>query len=423
MKRHDEQYNQYIQILKEELLPAMGCTEPIAIAYLASYVRDLLKGQPDSVEVDVSGNLLKNVKSVVVPNTGRLKGIEAATAAGIVVGKTEKQLEVISMVAEEDKPKISEYLNNHSIKVGLADNGYIFDVIIRAKRGNDEAEARIVNYHTNIVYARLNDEVILNNAISEVREDVCDKECLNVKDIVEFANVLDIEDVRNIVEPQIDYNMKIANEGMKNEYGANIGKVLLRTYGYDTKVKCKAYAAAASDARMNGCELPVIIVSGSGNQGITASVPVIIYGRDKGYNRDEIIRAICVSDLVTIHQKTGIGRLSAYCGAVSAGVGSGAGIAYLDTKDYETVAHTIVNALGMIPGTVCDGAKASCAAKIQSSVDAGILGYNMYINAQEFKDGDGLTLKGVENTINNIGRLAKQGMKETDKEIIAMMIK
>lgn len=423
MKRYDEQYNQYIRILKEELLPAMGCTEPIAIAYLASYVRDLLKGQPDSIEVDVSGNLLKNVKSVVVPNTGRLKGIEAAVAAGVVVGDTKKQLEVISNVAKEDKPKILEYLNNHSIKVGLADNGYIFDLIIRAKRGNDEVEARIVNYHTNIVYARFNDEVIINNTISEVREDVCDKDCLNVKDIVEFANILDVEDVRSIIEPQIDYNMKIACEGMKNEYGANIGKVLLRTYGYDTKVKCKAYAAAASDARMNGCELPVIIVSGSGNQGITASVPVIIYGRDKGYNRDEIIKAICVSDLVTIHQKTGIGRLSAYCGAVSAGVGSGAGIAYLDTKDYETVAHTIVNALGMISGTVCDGAKASCAAKIQSSVDAGILGYNMYINAQEFKDGDGLTLKGVENTINNIGRLAKQGMKETDKEIIAMMIK
>lgn len=296
-------------------------------------------------------------------------------------------------------------------------------MIITLKKDNDIVKARIVNYHTNIVYASKNDKVILDTGVQEVKEDVCDKSCLNIKSIVEFADIVDVNDVKPYLDPQIDFNMAIAEEGIRNDWGANIGKTLLKTYGNDTMIRAKAYAAAGSDARMSGCELPVIIVSGSGNQGITSSVPVVVYGRDNGYSEEEIYRALCVSDLCTIHQKSGIGRLSAYCGAVSAGIGAGAGIAYLETHSFEAVAHTVVNGLGIISGTVCDGAKPSCAAKIQSAVDAGLLGYNMYLRHNEFKAGDGLTAKGAESTISNIGRLAKEGMKETDKEIIAMMIK
>ena len=423
MKRHDLVYDQYLQILEEELLPAMGCTEPIAIAYLASYARDILGGLPDRVQIDVSGNLLKNVKSVVVPNTGGMKGIGAAVSAGLVAGVTEKQLEVIASVTVEQVQAIQAYHANHEIKVGLVDSDLIFDMIITLYKGDDVVKARIINYHTNIVYAAKNDEVILDTGVKEVKEDVCDKSNLNIKGICEFADIVEIEDVKQYLDPQIKFNMAIAEEGLKNNYGANIGKTLLKTYGNDTKTRCKAFAAAGSDARMSGCEMPVIIVSGSGNQGITASVPVIVYARDNGYSEEELYRALCVSDLCTVHQKSGIGRLSAYCGAVSAGIGAGAGIAYLETHSFEAVAHTIVNGLGIISGTVCDGAKPSCAAKIQSAVDAGLLGYNMYLRHNEFKAGDGLTNNGVEKTIGNIGRLAKEGMKETDKEIIAMMIK
>lgn len=423
MERQDQIYKQYLQILKEELIPAMGCTEPIAIAYLASYARDILGCLPDKVNISVSGNLLKNVKSVVVPNTGGMKGIEAAVSAGLVAGQSDKQLEVIASVSEEQVKEIQAYCQNHEINVDLLDTKYIFDMVITLIKGDDVVKARIVNYHTNIVYASKNNQVILDTGVQELKEDVCDKSCLNIADIVKFADIVDIEDVKPILDVQINFNMTIAEEGLKNNYGANIGKTLLKTYGNNTATRCKAYAAAASDARMNGCELPVIIVSGSGNQGITASVPVIVYARDKGFSQEELYRALCVSDLCTIHQKSGIGRLSAYCGAVSAGIGSGAGIAYLETHSYEAVAHTIVNGLGMISGTICDGAKASCAAKIQSAIDAGLLAFNMYLSHQEFKNGEGLTDNGVESTIKNVGRLAKEGMKETDKEIIAMMIK
>lgn len=423
MKKNDINYEMFIKILQEELVPAMGCTEPIAIAYLSSYAKDILNDEPDAISIEVSGNVLKNVKSVIVPNTEKLKGIQAACAAGIVCGQTSKKLEVISEVCCEDKKKIKAYIDTHDIKVTLSDSPYIFDLFITLRKANHYAKVRIVNYHTNIVYVEKDGVIILEKEIDEIKEDVCDKSCLSVEAIVDFATSVDIEDVKALLDRQISFNMAIANEGIKNDYGANIGSVLLETYGDDVNIKAKAMAAAASDARMNGCELPVIIVSGSGNQGITASVPVITYAKERNYSEEDLYRALVVSNLVTIHQKSGIGRLSAFCGAVSAGVGSGAGIAYLETKDFKTVAHTIVNALGIVSGMVCDGAKASCAAKIQSSVDAGILGYHMYLNRQEFKDGDGLIVKGVENTIQNISTLAKEGMKQTDKEIIRMMVK
>lgn len=416
-------YQAYLDILKEELVPAMGCTEPIAIAYGAALARKTLGEIPDRVLIEASGNLIKNVKSVIVPNTCGLKGIPAAAAAGIVAGNSDKLLEVIAEVNEEDKKAIKDYLENHIIDVKLADSKLTFDLYITVFKGESYVKIRIVNYHTNIVLIEKNGKKLLEEGIKgDTEVKLTDRSLLNVKDIVEFANTVKIEDVKPVIERQVEYNTKIAEEGLKNNYGANIGKIMLSTYGDDVKVRAKAMAAAGSDARMNGCELPVVIVSGSGNQGMTASLPVIEFAKELKVDEEKMYRALVVSNLATIHQKTGIGRLSAFCGAVSAGCGSGAGICYLYGGGYEEIAHTIVNALAIVSGMVCDGAKASCAAKISSAVEAGILGYYMYKNGQEFKDGDGIISKGVENTIRNIGRLGKNGMKATDEEILQIMV-
>ncbi|MDS0526990.1 L-serine ammonia-lyase, iron-sulfur-dependent, subunit alpha [Clostridium sp. SHJSY1] len=423
MKKNDLKYKNYVQILKEELVPAMGCTEPIAIAYAAAKAREILGSIPEKVVVEVSGNIVKNVKSVIVPNTNNLKGIETATAAGIIAGKAEKKLEVISEVSEEEKQKIKNYIANSLIEVNSTDTPFIFYIQVNLFYKNSHVKVRIVDYHTNIVLIEKNDTILYKKEANLYKEeDICNKNLLNVKDIIDFANSVDIKDVEDIIGRQIKYNSKISEEGLKNNYGANIGSVLLSTYGHDIKVRAKAKAAAGSDARMNGCELPVIIISGSGNQGMAASLPVIEYAKELNVSKEKLYRALIVSDLVTIHQKTGIGRLSAYCGAISAGIGSGAGIAYLHDGGYKEISHTIVNSLSIVSGIVCDGAKASCAAKIAAGVDAGILGYHMYKNGQQFKAGDGIVKKGVEATIYTIGKLAKEGMKETDKKIINLML-
>ncbi|MBU3155689.1 L-serine ammonia-lyase, iron-sulfur-dependent, subunit alpha [Clostridium estertheticum] len=401
----------------------MGCTEPISIAYASAKAKEVLGHTPDRTIVEVSGNIIKNVKSVIVPNTGHLKGIAAATAAGIIAGKSEKKLEVISDVSNEDKERIKEYLSIFPIEVKLIDTPFIFDIQITVFYKETYVKVRIVNYHTNIVLIEKNDETLYHReATSSKEEGLSGKQLLNVKDIVDFADSVDIKDIEDIIGRQIEYNSKIAEEGLKNSYGANIGSVLISTYGSDVKVRAKAKAAAGSDARMNGCELPVIIVSGSGNQGMTASLPVIEYGSELKVPKEKLYRALVISNLVTIHQKTGIGRLSAYCGAVCAGAGSGAGITYLYGGGYRDISHTIVNALSIVSGIICDGAKASCAAKIATSVDAGILGYHMFKEGQQFKGGDGIVKKGIEATISNVGKLAKEGMKETDKEIIKIMM-
>ncbi|MBU3215219.1 L-serine ammonia-lyase, iron-sulfur-dependent, subunit alpha [Clostridium estertheticum] len=401
----------------------MGCTEPISIAYASAKAKEVLGHTPDRTIVEVSGNIIKNVKSVIVPNTGHLKGIAAATAAGIIAGNPEKKLEVISDVSNEDKEKIKEYLSTFPIEVKLIDTPFIFDIQITVFYKETYVKVRIVNYHTNIILIEKNGEILYHKeATSSNEEGLSGKDLLSVKDIVDFADSVDIKDIEDIIGRQIDYNSKIAEEGLKNSYGANIGSVLISTYGSDVKVRAKAKAAAGSDARMNGCELPVIIVSGSGNQGMTASLPVIEYGNELKVSREKLYRALVISNLVTIHQKTGIGRLSAYCGAVCAGAGSGAGITYLYGGGYRDISHTIVNALSIVSGIICDGAKASCAAKIATSVDAGILGYHMFKEGQQFKGGDGIVKKGIEATISNVGKLAKEGMKETDKEIIKIMM-
>lgn len=423
MKKEDENYRKYVRILEEELVPAMGCTEPIALAYAAAKAREVLGQIPDKVYVEASGSIIKNVKSVIVPNTDYLKGIPAAAAAGIVAGKAEKELEVIAEVTKDEIQRMREFLSEAEIIVEHVDNGITFDIIITVSRGNEYAKVRIANYHTNIVLIEKNGEVLEKTEVQgESEEGLTDRSILNMEDIWEFCQIMDIEDVKEVLDRQISYNTAISEEGLKGDYGANIGSVLLDTYGDDIRTRAKAKAAAGSDARMNGCELPVIINSGSGNQGITCSVPVLEYARELNAGEEKMYRALTLSNLVAIHQKTGIGRLSAYCGAVSAGAAAGAGIAYLCGGGYEEIIHTVVNALAIVSGIVCDGAKASCAAKIASSVDAGILGYNMYIRGQEFRGGDGIVTRGVEATIRNIGRLGKEGMKETNEEIIKIMI-
>ena len=422
MERHDICYQNYVQILKEELRPAMGCTEPIAIAYAAARARAVLGATPERLLVEVSGNIIKNVKSVVVPHTGGLRGIPAAAAAGAVAGDADAELEVLSHVTHEQIDAMALFLEHIPVEVRHADTGHIFDIMITAYRGENSAFVRIVDYHTNVVSIKRNEETLLEREIVTQADGLTDRSCLTIEGIVDFAGSVDVEDVREVLERQIAYNMAIAEEGLKNSYGANIGKTVLWGREYDINYKMRAWAAAGSDARMNGCELPVVINSGSGNQGITCSVPVIVYAREIGATHEELLRALCVSNLVTTHLKTGIGRLSAYCGAVSAGCGAGAGIAYLTGGRFEMIAHTVVNAVAVDSGIVCDGAKASCAAKIAAAVDAGLLGLAMYEDGNQFFGGDGIVKRGVENTIASVGRLARFGMEQTDKEIIRLMM-
>ena len=419
----------YTAILKDELRPAMGCTEPISIAYAASILTDVLGGRADEIAVGLSGNIIKNVKSVVVPATGGMHGIASAVAAGVVANAYHQKLEVLGVLQEKDIDQIAAYQEQCKIDVYELNSRCSFDLKLTGKRGEDVATVRITENHTNVVAVTLNGISLLDQYCEAQHSDssaVSSKESrenlLNVRDIVTFAEEVDLGELRPYLEKQIELNMTIAEEGLKNSYGASIGQLLLQTGNCDTARRARAYAAAGSDARMSGCELAVCIISGSGNQGITASVPVIIFAREKQIEHDRLLRALIVSNLVTVHQKAGIGCLSAYCGAISAGCGCGAGIAFLLGSNYSQIAHTIVNAVAILSGTICDGAKPSCAAKIAMAVEAGILGYEMAKTGRRFYAGDGIVTKGVENTIRNIGRLAREGMGETDKEIIKMML-
>lgn len=424
MLKTDPRYAHFVQILREELVPAMGCTEPIAIAYGAARARAILGRLPERVEVMASGNIIKNVKSVVVPNTGGLKGIEAAAAAGIVAGQADRILEVISEVTQAQRAAIVDFLRTCPIRVVPDEGDEVFAITLVLRAGEDTVRLSIADYHTHIVLIERNGEVLLQGGRvggASQESGLTDRSVLSVEAICDFAQSCDLEDVRELVERQIDYNYAIAEEGMRGAWGANIGKVIRQSCGTEVRHRARYMAAAASDARMSGCELPVIIVSGSGNQGITASVPVIEYARHLGADRDTTVRAVLLSDLLTIHLKTGIGRLSAYCGAVSAGCAAGAGIAWLHGGGLREIAHTLVNSLAVVSGMICDGAKPSCAAKIAAAVDAGLMGYEMFSCNQQFLGGDGIVTKGVENTIENIGRIGRLGMRETDREIIRIM--
>lgn len=424
MERTSTVYKTYVEILKRELVCAMGCTEPIAIAYCAAVARKALGMLPSEIDVAASGNIIKNVKSVIVPNTGGLRGIEAAAAIGALAGDAEAGLQVVSHVMPDEIAALPGYLEQTAFSVSAAESEFLLDIEVTVRANGHFATVRAVQEHTNIVLVETDAGVLFSKDPDEDMgkdETAPDYTLLNVADICEFADTCELDDVRPILERQLACNCAIAEEGLRGNYGAGIGKVLLAAYGDDVRTRARAYAAAASDARMNGCDLPVVINSGSGNQGITASLPVYIYAKELGASEEKLYRALLVSNLVTLHEKTGIGRLSAYCGAVSAGAGAGAGIAYLHGGGCREISHTIVNALAVTSGIVCDGAKSSCAAKIAMAVEAGILGFEMYSCGKQFYGGDGLVAKGVENSIANFSRLGRVGMRETDKEIIRMM--
>lgn len=423
MKLSEEKYRQYIEIMNEELVPAMGCTEPIAVAYAAALAAKELNAKPTEILINVSGSIIKNVKSVVVPNTGGLRGLKAAAAAGIIAGKAEKVLEVLADVTDKQREAIAVYLNESCFTVTESQSGLIFDIEITLKSAGHSACCRICGSHTHVVFLEKDKNVLIHEPVEEQSgEQNTDRSLLNIEDIITFADEVNPEDIQKLLDRQIKYNMAIAEAGMQEPFGARIGSILMSAYGDTVFNRAKAMAAAGSDARMNGCNLPVVINSGSGNQGITASVPVIVYAKDLGVSRSLLYRALAVSNLVTIHLKSGIGRLSAYCGAISAGCGAGAGVAYLHGGRYHCIAHTIVNALAINSGVICDGAKSSCAAKIASAVEAGLLGMQMAQRGSQFYSGDGIVIKGVENTISNVGRLARKGMVQTNQEIISIML-
>ena len=415
-------YLEYVKILEEELVPAMGCTEPIAVAYCAARAAEALGARPESVDVRASASIIKNVKSVVVPNTKGRRGIEASAAAGIVSGNAGAELQVLASLSPEQIEELDAYLAAVPITVGYSGREWVFDIQVTVKSGPHSAFCEIAGHHTNVIRLERDGEVLIDLPfVEQVNEHATDRSLLNVENIVEFANTVHIDDVRRVLERQIECNTAIADEGLRGDWGANIGRILLQSGGMSVQNRAKAYAAAGSDARMNGCELPVIINSGSGNQGLTASLPVIVFARELGVSHELLLRALCVSNLVTIHIKTGIGSLSAYCGATAAGCGAAAGINYLYGGQYTDIAHTVVNAIAIDSGMICDGAKASCAAKIASAVGAGLLGMYMHMHKSQFYGGDGIVVKGVENTIRNIGILASDGMRETNRTIIKMM--
>ena len=424
MERTSKTYQTYVEILRRELVCAMGCTEPIAIAYCAAVARKALGTCPARVELAASGNIIKNVKSVIVPNTGGMRGLAAAAAIGTLAGDADAKLQVLSKVTPEDIEKLPAFLERTAFEISAAESEYLLDIEITLRAGSRFATVRAVKEHTNIILVETDEGVLFARDPEEADKEQMqapDYTLLNVEDICDFADTCEISEVEEVLTRQLSCNCAIADEGLRGDYGAEIGKVLLKAYGDDVRTRARAYAAAASDARMNGCDLPVVINSGSGNQGITASLPVYIYAKELGVSEEKLLRALVVSNLVTLHEKNGIGRLSAYCGAVSAGAGAGAGIAYLYGGSCDEISHTIVNALAVTSGIVCDGAKSSCAAKISMAVEAGILGFEMYRCGRQFYGGDGLVAKGVENSIANFSRLGRVGMRETDREIIRMM--
>ena len=423
----NEIFNTYQAILIEELQPAMGCTEPIAIAYASALMRDALGEIPTHGEIALSGNIIKNVKSVIVPATGGMHGIEAAVAAGIISGRFDKKLELLSVLGEDDRISLRSYLKKTPIVVSELKSSCTFDLLITGRCAEHVARVQISGYHTNVVMAECNgisiiDRYVQKEALAVSTKNAANRSLLTVENIIEFADSTPLDELRPHLLRQIDMNMAIAKEGLRNHYGASIGQLILKDGNVSIKDKARAYAAAGSDARMSGCEFPVCILSESGNQGITASVPVIVYAQETDKSEEELLRALIVADLITVHQKTGIGCLSAYCGAISAGVGAGAGICYLEGGKFHEIAHTLVNAVAILSGTICDGAKPSCAAKIAMAVEAGFMGWEMAKSGREFFGGDGIVTKGVENTIRNVGQLARDGMMETDREIIRIML-
>ena len=420
MDRNSEAYRRYAEILHEELIPSAGCTDPVAVAYCAALARAALGGLPEQTEVAASGNIIKNVKSVVIPNTGGLRGIAAAAASGVAAGDAGRRLEVLSGITDEGRKAIRAYMEAHPVRVTPLESNCVLDIVVTVRGGGHSASARIAGGYTNVVRVE-RDGKVLRSGPEPGDGTERNWSCLNVRDIVDFIETVELEDIAEPVRNQIACNMALARAGMEQDFGANVGKVISR-FGGGPEVRARAMAAAAADSRMNGCELPAVILTGSGNQGITASVPVAVWAEHLGCGEERLLRAVALSDLLTVRQKVGIGVMSAFCGAVCAGSAAGAAIAWLQGGGYEEVSHALVNSLAVLSGMVCDGAKSSCAGKIAMAVEAGILGYHMYQAGQEFKGGDGIVTKGVEATVVNVGRLATDGMRETDREILKIMV-
>ena len=428
MELTDFDCNQFIAILQEELVPALGCTEPIAIAYAGAHARALLGKIPDRVCIKSSGNIIKNVKSVTVPNSGNMKGIPAAAAIGIIGGNPDKGLEVLADITESDIARTKEFLEKIPCKVSLLDTVASLHFIVEVFADADSASVEIIHQHTNIVRTTKNGKEVLSVPFDPASANAAltDRSCLSVKKILEFADTIDLDRVRPILERQIDYNTRIAQEGLEHRYGINAGANLLKAaeaeQAVTVKIRAQAAAAAGSDARMSGCTLPVVTNSGSGNQGLTASLPVIVFAEEKKLPHDKLLRGLLVSNLIAIHQKTRIGRLSAYCGAVSAGCGSGAAVTYLSGGSYEQVCETITNTLAVVSGIVCDGAKPSCASKIATSVDAALNAHYLAMQNRVFEPGEGIVKRDIEKTIAGVGTVAADGMRETDKVILHIMV-
>lgn len=415
----------YIKILEEELIPVMGCTEPICIAYASAKAREILGTEPEKIIARCSGNIIKNVKSVTIPNSGNLVGIEAAAILGAVAGNPSRGLEVINEVSEENIKRTHQLVNvKDYCAVELLNSEVILHVILTVIKGDDVVSVEIKHSHGNISKITKNNNILFENSDEDGKYlgVFSDRSILNVTDIKNFADTIDLEILKTLLEKQINFNMAIANEGLTGKYGLGIGKILLENYSDSVVTKVKAYAASGSEARMSGCTLPVVTNSGSGNQGMSCSIPIIVYGREKGFSEEQILRALVFSDLLTIHQKTFIGRLSAFCGAVSASCASGAAITYIEGGSLTQIKNTIINTLANISGIVCDGAKGSCASKIASSLDAAIMAHHLAMNERVYEDGCGLVKSDVEDTISTIGRLGKIGMRETDIEILNIMI-
>lgn len=416
-------YAAYLAILREELIPAEGCTEPIAVAYAAAKCRDLLSEPVESCTLVVSGPIIKNVKSVVVPHTGGQKGLKIAVAAGILGGDAGAALQALANVTDEQQAAARAFVSTHAIDIAPADNDIPFYIDLRLTGKTHNARVLIRDAHTNIVLLERDGEPVFQQEQAVFHGHITDRGCLNVADILTFAQTVRMEDIEAPVARLIAYNRAISDEGLSAHWGAEIGKTLLAVYGEGIPVRARAMAAAGSDARMSGCELPVVIVSGSGNQGLTCSLPVIAYAESLKASREQLFRALTLSALITVHQKTQIGPVSAFCGAVCAGVGAGCGVAYLHGGDLRAINHTIVNALAICSGMVCDGAKPSCAAKIAAAVDAGLLGYHMYMRNQQFRRGEGIVKSDVERTIEAVCDMAHNGMRQTDKRILEIMLR
>ncbi|MGN0982691.1 MAG: serine dehydratase subunit alpha family protein [Candidatus Limivicinus sp.] len=421
MNRTDREYQNYVSILKEELLPAMGCTEPVAVAYAAAKGREVLGCLPERCMLYVSGNIIKNVKSVVVPNTGGLKGLKAAAAAGIVVGKAELQMSVVAETRPEEIPGIQQYIDEHEIQIQRREGDSALYIEVLLEGEGHSARVIISDFHTNIILIEKDGQVIFEKEPEQRSSFASDHSLMSLEGMWDFINSVEIADISELLDSQIRCNSAISQEGLDNPWGAQIGRILLSS-ATDTKTRAMARAAAGSDARMSGCEKPVVIVGGSGNQGLTVTMPVLEYAERLGSSREQVYRALALANLMAVYLKKDIGRLSAYCTAVTAGVGAGCAVAYLDGGTLEAIRQTIVNDLAVLSGMFCDGAKPSCAAKVANSVSAGIMGYEMYKNGQNFNSGDGFLQSSADDTIDVVAELARVGMAETEEKILNIMV-